>query len=242
MIERFKLNAIKTLSLVTTCYILYTAIFGKFTAMIQRGVFITLILMLGFLMSKHKENTPKAVHYIMRLLTDQFIEYYEAQLKVIENPAYPGHSFPLGETGMGISISDDNCVMISPAIFEEFNMAVVADDLAQESRQYRTDTPTKGGGGLKRLALQWMNRYGCSLIHELGKPRGNMLSQLCKETGADGVVTCMMKFCDPEEYDQPYYQADLRDAGYPYAVIDIDQQNYSLEQIRTRIQTFGEML
>lgn len=128
------------------------------------------------------------------------------------------------------------------SIFEEFDMAVVADDLAHESRQYRTDTPAKGGGGLKRLALQWMNRYGCSLIHELGKPRGNMMAQLCKDYGADGVVTCMMKFCDPEEYDQPFYQADLRQAGYPYAVIDIDQQNYSLEQIRTRLQTFAEML
>lgn len=127
-------------------------------------------------------------------------------------------------------------------LFEEFQIAVVADDLAQESRQYRTDTPEKGGGGLKRLALQWMNRYGCSLIHELGKPRGNMLVQLCRETSADGVISCMMKFCDPEEYDQPYYQADLRAAGYPYTTIDIDQQSGSLEQLRTRIQSFSEML
>ena len=72
-------------------------------------------------------TNPKEVHYIMRLLTDQFIEYYEAQMKVIENPAYPGHSFPLGETGRGISISDDNCVMISPAIFEEFNLPYLSE-------------------------------------------------------------------------------------------------------------------
>ncbi|MGE4277357.1 MAG: 2-hydroxyacyl-CoA dehydratase, partial [Lawsonibacter sp.] len=127
-------------------------------------------------------------------------------------------------------------------ILIENKVAVVADDLAQESRQYRTDTPEKGGGGLKRLALQWNNRYGCSLIHELGKPRGEMLVKMCQETGAQGVVSCMMKFCDPEEYDQPYYEADLRRAGYPYLAIEIDQQNTSYEQIRTRIQTFCEML
>ena len=52
----------------------------------------------------------------------------------------------------------------------------------------------------------------------------------------------MMKFCDPEEYDQPYYEADLRKADYPYVAIDIDQQNASYEQIRTRVETFCEML
>ncbi|CAB1245201.1 MAG: 2-hydroxyacyl-CoA dehydratase family protein [Oscillospiraceae bacterium] len=127
-------------------------------------------------------------------------------------------------------------------IFTENHIAVVGDDLAQEMRQYRTDTPEKGGGGLKRLALQWNGRHGCSLIYEDGKPRGKMLVNLCKENGAGGVVTCMMKFCDPEEYDQPYFEADLRKAGYPYLTIEIDQQNTSYEQIRTRIQTFSEMI
>ena len=67
-------------------------------------------------------TNPKEVHYIMNLLTESFIEYNEAQLELIDNPAFPGHSFPLGENGRGISISDDNSVMISPAMFEEFNL------------------------------------------------------------------------------------------------------------------------
>lgn len=127
-------------------------------------------------------------------------------------------------------------------ILQENNVAVVGDDLAQEMRQYRTDTPAQGGGGLKRLALQWNNRFGCSLIHEEGKPRGAMLTELCKRTGADGVISCMMKFCDPEEYDQPYYEKDLRSAGIPCLTVEIDQQNTSYEQVRTKIQTFREML
>ena len=127
-------------------------------------------------------------------------------------------------------------------ILEENDVAVVGDDLAQEMRQYRTDTPAQGGGGLKRLALQWKNRFGCSLIHEDGKPRGAMLTDLCKRTGASGVISCMMKFCDPEEYDQPYYEKDLRSAGFPCLTVEIDQQNASYEQVRTKIQTFREML
>lgn len=127
-------------------------------------------------------------------------------------------------------------------IFAENQLAVVADDLAQESRQYRTDTPEKGGGALKRLALQWNARYGCSLIHELGKPRGKMLAKMCQETGAQGVISCMMKFCDPEEYDEPYLEGDLRNAGYPVMAIEVDPLNTNYEQLRTRVQTFCELL
>ncbi len=68
-IEKFKGLAIKALSLIVTCYILYTAVFGKFTAIIQRGVFITLIMMLGFLMTKHKKETPVFVHVLDVLLS-----------------------------------------------------------------------------------------------------------------------------------------------------------------------------
>ena len=127
-------------------------------------------------------------------------------------------------------------------ILAENNVAVVADDLAQESRQYRTDTPLQGGGGLKRLALQWNLRSGCPMIHELDKPRGGMMLRMCQASGAQGVISCMMKFCDPEEYDQPFYEAELRKAGYPCLSIDIDPQNNSYEQLRTRIQSFCEML
>ena len=127
-------------------------------------------------------------------------------------------------------------------ILTKNKLAVVGDDLAQESRQFRTDIPINGGGGLKRLALQWKNRTCCSLIHELGQPRGSLLSELCQQTQADGVINCLIKFCDPEEYDQPWLEADLNKAGYPCLTVEIDPLNTSFEQLHTRIQTFAEML
>lgn len=127
-------------------------------------------------------------------------------------------------------------------ILEENQLAVVADDLAQESQQYRTDIPAHGGGGLRRLALQWMNRFGCSVIHEEHLTRGEMLSELCKKHQADGVIACMMKFCDPEEYDYPTYAAYLRAKNIPVLHLEVDLLNTSYEQARTRIQTYQEML
>lgn len=63
-----------------------------------------------------------------------------------------------------------------------------------------------------------------------------------KELGADGVVVCMFKFCDPEEFDYPVYKKELEEAGVPMLYIEVDQQMDSIEQLRTRIQSFAEIL
>lgn len=127
-------------------------------------------------------------------------------------------------------------------ILEANHMAVVGDDLAQESRQYRTDVPAKGGSPIRRLALQWNAREGCCLAHEDDKKRGEMLVEMAKATGATGVVYCQMKFCDPEEYDYPICARALRAEGISVLLLEIDQQSTSYEQARTRLQTFAEML
>ncbi len=185
--------------------------------------------------------TPKVRHAVNKsaLFFDkkdhtQIVESIIEQLNQLPVHPYQGKRIIL----TGITCEPDALL----DIFEENHIAVVADDLAQEGRQFRTDTPEKGGGGLKRLALQWKARHGCSLIHELGKPRGPMLVKMCQEYQADGVINCLMKFCDPEEYDQPYFEADLHAAGYPCLTIEIDPQNHSYEQIRTRVQSFCEMI
>ena len=185
--------------------------------------------------------TPKVRHAVIK--SSYFYEKSEHTLILREiteelkkRPVYdfPGKKIVLA----GIMCEPDELL----DIFEENGIAVVADDLAQEMRQFRTDYPEKGGGGLKRLALQWMDRFGCSLIHELGKPRGHMLGQLVRENKADGVINCLMKFCDPEEYDQPWLQKDLQSEGIPVITVEIDTLSTSFEQFRTRVQSFCEIM
>lgn len=126
-------------------------------------------------------------------------------------------------------------------ILEEFGFAVVGDDLAQESRQYRTDVP-QGIDPLEQLAKQWQDFDGCPLALNPDKPRGQMLIDMTKKLGADAVVVCMMRFCDPEEFDYPIYKPEFEEAGVRYTVVDLDLESPSLEQIRTRIQAFSEIL
>lgn len=126
-------------------------------------------------------------------------------------------------------------------LLTENELAVVGDDLAQESRQFRTDVPA-GQDPLLRLAQQWSLVEGCSLAYDPQKKRGDMIIDVVKETGADGVILCMMKFCDPEEFDYPIMTVQFEDAKVPMLYLEIDQQLQSAEQARTRIQGFAEIL
>ena len=84
--------------------------------------------------------------------------------------------------------------------------------------------------------------YGCSVATDTKKIRGKMLMDMKKQTGADAVIVCMMKFCDPEEWDYPVYHKQFEDAGVKNLMIEIDQEANSFEQIRTRVQSFVETI
>lgn len=126
-------------------------------------------------------------------------------------------------------------------LFEENDIAFAADDLAQESRQFRT--PGRDSGNVwQRMAFRIADQRGDTFLYEAEKTRGRQLMDLVQENRADGVAVFMMKFCDPEEFDYPVYKEELEAAGIPILYLEIDQQMSSFEQMRTRIQSFKEML
>ena len=69
-----------------------------------------------------------------------------------------------------------------------------------------------------------------------------MLKNLAKKYHADGIIICMMKFCDPDEFDYPIIKKELDEAGVQQLYVEIEQQMDSVEQLRTRIQSFAEIL
>lgn len=155
------------------------------------------------------------------------------ELKKLDKKEWKGKKVVL----TGITAEPDELL----EIFKEYDIAIAADDLAQESKQFRIDVPA-GDSPLSRLAQWWQNFDGCSLATNVKKPRGQMLIDMVKENNADAVIVCMMKFCDPEEFDYPIYYKQLQDASINNILIEIDQETTSFEQIRTRINSFSEML
>ncbi len=126
-------------------------------------------------------------------------------------------------------------------IFQENGFAIVADDLAQETRNFRQDVPDDDDA-LMALARAWNEFDGCSLATDANKPKGQMIIDAVKKYGADAVVVCMMKFCDPEEFDYPILLQEFEAAGVRNLYIEIDQESTAFEQVKTRIQTFAEIL
>ncbi|MFC0904825.1 2-hydroxyacyl-CoA dehydratase subunit D [Clostridium sp. MT-14] len=126
-------------------------------------------------------------------------------------------------------------------IFTDNDMFIVADDLAHESRQFRTIAPKKGDA-LNRMVERIALQDGCAFLHDEAKSRGQMLIDMRNKYKADAVVVCQLKFCDPEEFDYPIIKKELEAAKIPTLYVEIEQQMDSLEQLRTRIQSFAEML
>jgi bcr-type benzoyl-CoA reductase subunit C len=156
-----------------------------------------------------------------------------AALKELETAQWTGKKVVL--TGIGF---EPNELL---KILEDYKIAVVADDLAQESRQFRTDVPP-GDNPMASLAKQWQLHEGCSLAFDPFKKRIDMIVDLAKENKADGVILGLMRFCDPEEYDVPMISEACERAGLPFLLLDIDQQSTGFEQARTRIQSFADIL
>lgn len=126
-------------------------------------------------------------------------------------------------------------------ILEENGFAIVADDLAQETRNFRQDVP-EDDDPLMALARAWNEFDGCSLATDADKPKGQMLIDAVHKYNADAVIVCMMKFCDPEEFDFPILLQQFEAAGVRNLQIEIDQEATAFEQVKTRIQTFAEIL
>jgi uroporphyrinogen-III decarboxylase len=65
-------------------------------------------------------TNPEAVHHLLDQITDLIIEFSKIQLEVIGSVvALPGHLFPAAGH-RGISISDDNCSMVSADIYRQY--------------------------------------------------------------------------------------------------------------------------
>lgn len=178
-----------------------------------------------------------------QVVKSSFYILKEKHLALVEELTALLSAFPVNKgTGPRIVVTG---IMAEPDkllnLFGEFGYTIVADDLAQGSRQFRTLTPEDSDPFI-RLGKRFAAFEGCSCVCDPDKVRGKILIDMVKKQQADGVVVLILKFCDPEEYDYPCIKQDLEAAGIPHLYLEIEQQMDSVEQIRTRLQAFSEML
>lgn len=131
----------------------------------------------------------------------------------------------------------DNTSLLS--VLDDNNIQIVGDDIAHESRQYRTDS-TMGDSALENLAIKFSNMGNCSVLYDAEKKRANYITDMVKNKEANAVLMIMTKFCDPEEFDYVIIKKACEKANIPCLQIEIDRQMVNYEQAKTMIQTFSE--
>lgn len=147
----------------------------------------------------------------------------------------------------GLKVVTSGIICDNPALlaaFEENNIAIVADDVAHESRAFRTDVPELDDP-MMALAQQFANIDYDVLLYDPASNknrRGEFVADMVKKSGAQGLVLFMQQFCDPEEMEYPYLKKALDDAKVPHIKLGIDQQMRDFGQARTAIQAFADVL
>ena len=153
------------------------------------------------------------------------------------------------DKGKGVSSGEGIPVLISGSVIEDADICslieqlgfrVVADDLCTGIRSF---TPASGTGDspLERVMDRIMKHSPCpSRTHP--RDRIPFMKDLIKLSGAKGVIFLFQKFCTPHLADHPKVAQALRDAGIPSISIEMDETGLMEAQVRTRLETFSDML
>mgnify|MGYP002640928335 CR=1 FL=1 len=124
---------------------------------------------------------------------------------------------------------------------EDAGAVIVGDDLCTGQRWFegiiQEDTDP-----LTAIAERYMERMVCPAKHITPEARGETLTALAQKNRADGVIFTLLKFCDPHAFDYPYLKERLDEAGIKNLLIEMDDQQQSLGQLSTRIETFANMI
>ena len=148
------------------------------------------------------------------------------------------------ERASGHSVVTSGILADSPALLsklDELGLRIAADDVAAESRQYRTDAP-ETGDPLDALAAKFSAMGDCSVLLDPNKHRAAMLVDTVRETGASGLLLLLTKFCDPEEFDLVIIKKACAEAGIPFLSVELDRQMVNFGQAETMLEAFCERL
>ena len=147
----------------------------------------------------------------------------------------------------GVKVVTSGIIVDNPdllKIFEDNKIAIAADDVAHESRSFRTDA-SEEGDPMMALAKQFADIDYEVLLYDPASAenrRGEFVANMVKESGAQGLILFMQQFCDPEEMEYPCLKKALDDAGIPHIKLGVDQQMRDFGQASTAIQAFADVL
>ncbi len=149
---------------------------------------------------------------------------------------------PQKTNGKRIVVSGSICD--SPDIFtaiEDAGGVIVGDDLCTGQRWFEGQI-LEDQDPITAIAQRYIDRMTCPAKHTAITLRGENIVSLAKKNKADGIIFMLLKFCDPHAFDYPYLKEALDNENIKHMLIEMDDQQQSLGQLSTRLETFIHMI
>lgn len=185
---------------------------------------------------------PSAIHDIMVAAMVMDRGDFADRIDALVEKAQVTEDDKSRKAGKRIMISGGICS--HPDIYELLAQSggdVVFDDLCTGFR-YADGDITTGGDPIEAIADRYIRRAVCPAKHLSNTARAEDLVAAAKAHHADGVIFLLLKFCDPHAFDYPYLKQALDDAGIPSLLFEVEDRMPPEGQLRTRFETFTEML
>lgn len=150
-----------------------------------------------------------------------------------------------GDDPVRLFLSGHMCYTVKPDILDlidDLGAVVVGDDLYIGYRYYAAQVP-EDGDPLDALLRRYFD-IGLPCPTKAG-PQGDWAEHILaavRETGAEGVVSLMPKFCEPHMFYHPYTRRRMYEAGVPFVFIETEHEAVSLGGVRTRLEAFVETI
>jgi benzoyl-CoA reductase/2-hydroxyglutaryl-CoA dehydratase subunit BcrC/BadD/HgdB len=165
----------------------------------------------------------------------------------------PGAKHPVWKTQSknpesdGIPVFLFGNVLVDPealALFESCGARIIDDDFCTGSRLFTPLEIEEEQDLLLQISRGLLTRPPCARTFDPARPLKMAEDVLARAraSGARGVIGQTIKFCDPYLDRLPAVRDQLREAGIPLLLLEGDCSLRSIEQQRTRIEAFIEML
>jgi len=127
-------------------------------------------------------------------------------------------------------------------LIEEAGMVIVDDDLYVGSRYFANDA-VADGDPLVALTDRYLQRIPPSPTRiDADVDWSDTIVQMVDQNRAAGVISLVVKYCPPHLAYYPDIERELSGAGIHALMLEVEHEVTSLEQVKTRLQAFGEAL
>ncbi len=181
----------------------------------------------------------KVVWSSMLMLKEDHNKLLEALISRLENNGY--------EPVKGKKVFLSGCLCIHPQVelldmIEDLGMIPVDDDIYVGYRYFANDAEITDDPIGALTERHFIKTPVDPARGEVEVNWGKELVDKVKRLNADGIVTLMTKYCPPHLCYYPDVKTVLADAGIPEVLVEIEHEIISYEGVKTRLQSFKEML